>query len=163
MEQGRTKPLRDFKGGGKNILETGLYKFHAREFDVKTNTPSGFPLVVIQSVVVGPSMQAEFYGQTIELAFSLAAEGVAKSWLVALGFEEDDEIPMDGDDLQAYLNRKAKGSIFSANIQKTKDKSGKYDQNQVDAPWENVFEDSIKDGDQDYTGVKVGSSDEPPF
>lgn len=160
MEKGRTKPLGQFKGGGKNVLVSGEYKFKAMDFEVATNTPSGFPLVIINSAVVGPAAQAEAFGQHIELAFSLAAEGVAKSWLTALGFEEDDEIPLEGDELQAYLNRKAKGSIFTAIIQKTKDKTGKYDQNQVDAPWDNVYADSLKDGDLDITEK---GTEEAPF
>src|SRR3990167_7984919 len=127
----------DYEGGGRDVLPTGQYKFKVTDLKV-VDGASGYCYPVLDVMVVGPDAQKEFYGKHIELGFSLAPTSVgAKPWLEALGFDEEDEIEVqDSSILEPYLKKRIKGAVVMANIEKGKDKSGQYDQNNVTPPWE---------------------------
>jgi hypothetical protein len=153
-----TRRIKDLKGG-KNVIPQGEYKLQAKDFKAKMG-PSG-PLAIIDFMVVGPAHQSALFGQHTELAFSTASEGVMKSWLLALGFSEDDEVPeeifSDTDALESWLRTNCKDAVIFASVIKVKDKTGQYENNQVEKPWENVGVSQLGDGDY------AVNTDEIPF
>ena len=140
--------VRNLKGG-KNVIPSGEYKLQAKDFK-GVNAPAG-PLAVIDFMVVGPMYQKALFGQHTELAFSTAAEGVMKAWLLALGVSEDEELPdsifKDTESLENWLRVNCKDAVVFAKVEKTKDKTKQYDNNQVDKPWDNVHSTELGEGD----------------
>ncbi len=154
MNQGQKKKLGKFKGGGKNVLPEGDYKLRTMDFTVKTGAAG--PFVVVDCMVVGPKgnlhtvdeagnkvlIEMEtLFGQHTDLGFSMAAEGVAKVWLTTLGLDDDVEVPIEvEEEIERFLKEYCRGALFLAHVSKGKDiKTGKYDQNSIEKPWENLM------------------------
>ena len=151
----QNKPLRDYKGG-KSTIPTGDYKLQASDFKVIEKEGLAGLLVVVDLMVIGPPHQKEFYGKHTEIAFSMAesAEGVAKSFLIAMGCTEDDTPPRNSaEELENFLRRKCKKNIVMATVTLGKDRTGQYDQNSIDKPWENIGASVKSEGDYGDDGI----------
>jgi len=158
------KKLGDFKGGGKNIIPDGEYKLKAVDFKVVEGAAG---LYAIGDHVVIRNEDPALHGEHCELGFSLspAAEGIAKAWLIALGCSEEDSVPVDDiDELHAFLKSHCLNACFVAQVKKGRDKTDKYDQNEVERPWENLEAAAPAEGDYEVGGeAATAKREEPDF
>ena len=128
-----SKPLGEYKQGGKSTLPEGHYVLRLMDVKVVVGTESGACYAVLDLMAV----RGEFAGQHTEIgvSFSDASEGIAAAWCYALGYGDDDCPPKeDAEDLEAWLKAK-KGALVECDLGKSKNNKG-YMQNSVNPPWE---------------------------
>jgi hypothetical protein len=116
--------------------------------------------VIVDVMVVGPSLQQAYFGRHIELAFS-TAKGVAGAWLVAMGMDEEDEVPddfgTDAEETAGFLRRECKGAVIFAEVIEHKNNKG-YKSNRIEN-LNDLGPSEISEGDY----VPSGASEEVPF
>ena len=124
--------LGDFKNS--NTIAEGEYILNISALKVKEGTDSGVPFVILDVLAVeGPGK-----GKHTEVTFSFSekSRSFARAWLVAVGCEDDEDIPIqDKEDLEAFLNARMVGKCVSCKLAEETDNNG-YKKNNVTPPWE---------------------------